>query len=781
MQGDKSPSATRFSLTPNRLALLVLLILVLANALAAGLRTVADTDMGWHIATGRWILLHHSIPSSDVLSYTAHGRPWLYPPFAGVLFALIDQLFGPAGLSWFSALACLATVAVLLRRPTLPAIALALCAIEPIAFRTAPRADAFNTILLALVFSLLWDYQRGLSRRLRPLPILILLWVNLHPGFIVGLACIAAYLLLEFADLLFAPRRVPALQRLRRAWPWLLSALAVTLLNPAGPRIYSVAYTLSGLAPQQQGAFNTSALIGEFLSVPLNPHLIAQLLQFRHAENGFTWLLLIALVTIAIALWRRDFAPAILQATALYLAVQHARYIGLFCVLTAILGATLIQQTLSSLPAPNPARAQAISSARWAFLAGLAILAILHTADFVSNRTHVVFATDSAFGPGQSSWFPQRAADFIRANHLPGPIYQEYGLGGFTAWRLGPQSPSDPGYPDFIDGRFDHLAPDVLASERSLLNTPPDSPAFTSAADTWGINLLLISEAAPRAAQRQNAAAFCHSANWRPVYMDEVSLVLLRNTPANQPLIARLQVNCFTQPLTPPVNASAKARYDFDLSAGGLLFAIGRDSEAETLLLNAQSLFPDDPNATTALAGLYMRHQLWDRAQTQYLAALDRQDSDGLWYALGTLYLRRQQLPLAEDAFQRAASLSVSPMDADLALAQVDILLQHPQAALDALDGAEKHSPYRDGAEDHAPLLYARIAEGRALASRQLGQLQLALTWESRAIQLDPSNAPLWQEYASILDAAGQPDTAQQARLRAATIANPQPSSAPAQ
>ncbi len=780
MQGDKSPSATRFSLTPNRLALLVLILLVLANALAAGLRTVADTDMGWHIATGRWILQHHSIPSTDVLSYTAHGRPWLYPPFAGILFALIDSLFGPAGLSWFSALACLAAIAVLLRRPTLPAIAFALCAIEPIAFRTAPRADAFNAILLALVFSLLWDFQRGLSRRLWPLPLFILLWVNLHPGFIVGLACIAAYLLLEAADLL-TPRRDAALQRLRRAWPWLLASLAVTFLNPAGPRIYSVAYTLSGLAPQQQGAFNTSALIGEFLSVPLNPHLIAQLFQFRHAENGFTWLLLLALVTIAVAVWRRDFAPAILQCVALYLAVQHARYIGLFCVLTAILGATLVQQAIAALPAPKPARAQTISTARWAFLAALAALAILHTADFVSNRTHVVFATDSSFGPGQSPWFPQRAADFIRAQHLPGPIYQEYGLGGFTAWRLGPQSPSDPGYPDFIDGRFDHLAPDVLASERSLLNTPPDSPAFTSAADTWGINLLLISEAAPRAAQRQSAAAFCRSTLWRPVYMDEASLVLLRNTPANQPLITRLQVNCFTQPLTPPANASTKARYDFDLSAGGLFFALGRDSEAETLLLNAQSLFPADPNATTALADIYMRHQLWDRAQTQYLAALDRQDSDGLWYALGNLYLRRQQLPQAEDAFLHAASLAVSPMDADLALAQVEILLQHPQAALDALDGAEKHSPYRDGAESLAPLLYARIAEGRAIAARQLGQLQLALTYESRAIQLDPSNAPLWQEYATLLDAAGQPDTAQQARLRAATLANPQPSSVPAQ
>ncbi len=72
-----------------RIAVLCLLLLVLANAMAAGLRTVSDTDMGWHLATGRWVVQHHAIPSADVLSYTAAGTRWIYPPFAGVLLYLI--------------------------------------------------------------------------------------------------------------------------------------------------------------------------------------------------------------------------------------------------------------------------------------------------------------------------------------------------------------------------------------------------------------------------------------------------------------------------------------------------------------------------------------------------------------------------------------------------------------------------------------------------------------------------------------------------------------------
>lgn len=33
-------------------------------------------DLWWHLATGRWIIEHGEIPSTDPFSYTAQGRPW---------------------------------------------------------------------------------------------------------------------------------------------------------------------------------------------------------------------------------------------------------------------------------------------------------------------------------------------------------------------------------------------------------------------------------------------------------------------------------------------------------------------------------------------------------------------------------------------------------------------------------------------------------------------------------------------------------------------------------
>ena len=82
-------------------------------AFFAGLRTVADFDLGWQLATGRYIVQHHVIPSTEMFSYTAHGSPWIYPPFSGVIFYLLFLLGGYAALSWLSAFACAATVLII--------------------------------------------------------------------------------------------------------------------------------------------------------------------------------------------------------------------------------------------------------------------------------------------------------------------------------------------------------------------------------------------------------------------------------------------------------------------------------------------------------------------------------------------------------------------------------------------------------------------------------------------------------------------------------------------
>ena len=645
-----------------------LLFLVLANAVAASLRTVSDLDMGWHLATGRWVVQHHAIPSTDVLSYTSVGQHWIYSPFADVLLYLTYRVAGYPGLSALCLLVCVMTVAYLVRRRDLASLVLAMFAINPIAFRAAPRADLFSALFLAIFLGELWDFHRGAGKRLWVLPLAMLIWVNFHPGFILGLAVIGAYLTFEAGEMFFAGRRDAAQLRLRTTCPWLAGTIAITLINPWGINLYLASFALSGVQGGQAAAW-------EFSPYGWSRHLAWELFDFRYYENGFLWLMIVAVLVVAFALRRRRLGVVPIQAIALYLALQHVRYIGLFCVVTTILGATLLGEAFSIEPMAAPARndphkpkplLRVPPMIALVFVCAIGAIIVLHINDFVSDRTHVVYSTYSRFGLGESSWFPERAAAFIRHERLPGNVFEEYELGGFAAWSLGPE------YLDFIDGR--NVNPAVLEVERKLLRLSPDSPLWQAAADRWGINVLLIPEAEPNAEAvvRRDAMRYCESQNWRPVYMDELSLVLLRNVPANRSWIDRLQIDCRTQQLMPPKAAARKDLYDFYINAGGLLSVLNRDQESERTMLRASELYPKDPNARLLLGQFYLNRMMLDQAEAQFRASLALNETEDAWTDLGALYLQEMRLQEAARAYTRALQFSADPAPLYRQLAQIE-------------------------------------------------------------------------------------------------------------
>jgi tetratricopeptide (TPR) repeat protein len=746
------------------------ILLVMVTALFAGLHTVSDFDMGWHLATGRFVVQHHQIPRTDILSFTSAGKPWAYPPFAGVLFYAVYCVFGYAGLSWFTALACLSVIAYLVRRRDVASAILAMLALQSIAARTAPRADLFSTVFFAFFLGELWSYHRDLRARLWLLPVIMVFWVNLHPGFIAGLGIVAAYLLLELAEFPFAVRRQRALLRLRKAWPWLAATVAATLLNPWGAGIYSVARTLSGLSGPTEGKINSSSFIGEYQGVPLSLHLLKQLVDVRHLENGFTWLLLIAICLMGLALWSKQLGAAVLLTVALYAGLAHARYMALFAITIATVGGTLLQ----GICAGNPSSEES-STAREPLLSipdGMAVLlltmlcglAALHIADYATSRTYVVFNSDWRFGAGESVWFPERAAAFIEREQLPGNIFEEYALGGYAAWRLGPQ------YPDFLDGRSDRLNPGLVVEQRKLYSADPDSEIWQANAERWNLNVVIVAVSGFRSLQKLNPLAFCRSTNWRPVYMDDVSMVFLRNVPKNRPWIDRLEIDCNTRELASPSGASRAQLYDFYFNSGALLFNLHRDSQAEQSLRRASELFPEDPNVHLILAGICQRQQRFRAAEQEYLTSLQLNENSGAWLSLGHLNADQGRVAEAVQAIESAARMSPQPLDMYLLLAQLELGQNHPEQALAMYRRAERNSPYRDGGESLAPELYAQIAEGRSEANRLLGHWPDAIEFQVEAVRLTPGSVGRWNRLAGLYEASGQTTLAAETRRKAAEI-----------
>jgi hypothetical protein len=101
---------------------------------------------------------------------------------------------GYAALSWLCALAGLGLSCWLLLRRAgaqlLATAAILAVAVPSLAYRLTPRADLFTTLLFAILFTELWRRHRGLKAWMWLVPIIMLAWVNLHGGFIAGVAAI---------------------------------------------------------------------------------------------------------------------------------------------------------------------------------------------------------------------------------------------------------------------------------------------------------------------------------------------------------------------------------------------------------------------------------------------------------------------------------------------------------------------------------------------------------------------------------------------------------------
>ena len=332
----RGPSTTGASVVQQRL-FYVLALVALVYAFLAGLHTVSDFDIGWQMATGRWAVQHHRVPSVDVLSFTAQGQTWIYPVGAGVIFYAAFLLGGFSLISWIGAAACCGTVALLLRRGSAVGAGIAILGVPLIAYRTTPRADMFTVVLFAAFLSLLWEnYQTGRAR-LWILPLLMVAWVNLHFGFSSGLGLMAVYVVTELLETIFGEvRRRAAIQRLRSASGWLACTAAVTLINPWGWGLYRA------LMRQQQATAAQQFWISEWASVSLRWSAVSTALSLRETRGAIYLMLAIALVAGVLALFRTQLGAAILLLGSMYPAVHYVRMAAVFTCVVVVVGLEIL-------------------------------------------------------------------------------------------------------------------------------------------------------------------------------------------------------------------------------------------------------------------------------------------------------------------------------------------------------------------------------------------------------------------------------------------------------
>jgi hypothetical protein len=301
----------------------------------------ADGDTGWHIKTGEWILQHGKVPTQDLFSYTKPGQAWFAWEWAwDVLFALIHNACGLAGVG-FATVLLLGTIAVLLYRLVVNACgnevlsffvtAFALCGSS---IHWLARPHLFSWLFFLIFLHLLPAVQRGSRLALVSLPVSMLIWVNMHGAFLIGIALLLANACGEYFEALFyegASLRAAYL-RSRRLLLATGLCLASTFVNPYTWHLHQHVFRFLS---------DTKLLdnIQEYQSISFHcaPAIFFELMMMFAAGAAF-WYLQTGKIT-----------PALVALLWTHLALLSARNIPLFMIVAAPMAGAWLQDVLKRL------------------------------------------------------------------------------------------------------------------------------------------------------------------------------------------------------------------------------------------------------------------------------------------------------------------------------------------------------------------------------------------------------------------------------------------------
>lgn len=455
----------------------------------------ADPDLWWHVRTGRRIIAERGLPSVDDWSFTAAGRDWVnHEWLSDVFMAVAYESAGGSGLLVLRGILFIALVAGLV-------IAIANRVEHPLAvfvivMATVPvlgtfinmRAHSFTYALLVWTVVVLDLARRRDLRWLYALPLVMLVWVNLHGGFLLGLGFIGASLLAMLLGL-DGIRRLDAAER-RTVVGVGIATLAATLVTPFGADLYG--YLASELTA--------------------NHSIVSEWQPVSGSQVPFFWLYF--LVPMALYLlarrWRNVTLAVFLAVTALQ-TWQQARFfvvLGLFAALVAAeaighLTRRRIDDRSTSLIHRLTAPAPVLAA-----LASVTVVVLLSTlASLLAGRSGV--AVDTAI-------YPIRATEWL-AEEIPAEP-ANLGLplrwGGYALWHL-------PHMQVAIDGRNLTVYDDdwVDAYLRAERDGRVPKLGDSAVADVWMLQ-----------ADSKLVPTLANSSEWHIAYRDPIAVVLLPGT-----------------------------------------------------------------------------------------------------------------------------------------------------------------------------------------------------------------------------------------------------------
>lgn len=470
-------------------------------------------DYYWHLEAGEFLANFRAIPSGDPFSFTFAGEPWVLHEW---LFEIgLYRLYTLAG-HYGVKLAIAAVMSLALFTLYRAAVAVSSSRSYSIVITAVtlliyfefalPRPQVVTYLFFAVYLYILLGYKFRTHRvRLYWLPLIMVLWVNMHAGYLIGIVLLALFILTEVAERLLERENgdelPPALKPLLQT---LALCLVASLLNP---------YTYNQwLYPFQVMSLTATDSITEWKSPdfhkPLFKGYLLYLIGFFFLQNYTArraslggLLVPFSFITMSIVSVRH--VPLALLATlphyALTLRNLHLPWRR---------QGAMVQALLPRFDAFKR-RARSAGSPAKAYLLSWALLALL-----LPGVVAMHYAMSGRLDTFDNWAVPIGAVEFVNDNGIAGNVLNQYGQGGYLIFSLYPHSKV------FIDGRADLYGDKFFTTHQTIVNA---GDGWQKLLARYDIDYVLLPNDTPVLWPLNAGNEF------KLVYCDEANSVLLRN------------------------------------------------------------------------------------------------------------------------------------------------------------------------------------------------------------------------------------------------------------
>jgi len=543
-----------------------------------------DYDFWWHIATGRYIVTEGLIPHQDIFSFTSNlaenknhfperenlilKQYWV----AQSLFYAVFNNYGPEGIIFLRAILLVLTLLIVYRRFQESGVSFIVSFISifllfNISIRsTGERPVLFSILFTALTLFILENFKDKRSRNIFFLVPVMLLWSNMHGGFILGDVILMVFMLCEGLKMIVKKSSYNR-HELLLFFSATGVAIVASFMNPNGWNAFLVVFS-----PKYEvfvrGIQESESPFHFYFN------------KLRPVDYNHIFVVLLFPLILLLRNKKLDLNHVILLSGFWYMSILSSRYIIFYAIIgimimakeTDILFTSLIKKRLSE---------KFYKKVQYGLIiATLCSTLIFMVAQLKKGKFEFKTATEVSV--------PESAVNFIQENRIEGNIFNEYAYGGYIEWKLYPWKKT------FIDSRKLNY---TVASEYSWVTnavnsvtnanlTPGKIPLWERLLDHYEVNIVFLSPLSVEGYIPPLLFGLLESDKWVPVYIDSLSFIFVRNMEQNKDIIRQFKISddvIYNKIILRTVELAAlRNNAEYFISLGNVFIRTGRLKDALT-------------------------------------------------------------------------------------------------------------------------------------------------------------------------------------------------------